>query len=299
MDTENGNILSFIGRQLSAWPEVRLRFDGLPHILYKTLTVNGTPVKVQFNPLRVRSATAKTDTQSVSSRLCFLCSGNRPARQISMPWKNCQILVNPYPVLPSHLTIADNGHTPQTIAGRMSDMLALSRLLTGFVVLYNGPRCGASAPDHFHFQAVEAGHTALEQTMYKWAARAVRSPWKTVEKTEGNNFSGYQILLSGSDMESLCSAFGEIYQRYASSGNEEPGMNIVCRYISGTWQLQVIPRIRHRPGCFFAESGAQLLVSPGVLDMAGILVTSRASDFDRITASVVDQIYHEVAVFVP
>ncbi len=292
-------ISSFIHRQLQLWPEVHTRFDDLAKVRHKTLMVDGIPVQVQFNPARIRSATAKVDSLSVHHRSCFLCAANRPVEQIHMPWRAYHILINPYPILPQHLTIASDQHLPQAIAGRIMDMLALAEFLEGFVILYNGPQCGASAPDHFHFQAVELGHTALEQVMDAWMTHPAALSNEQIQRWEGNCFSGFQLLLSGNHPESIANAFMEILDSLSKESTEEPNMNLLCRYHNGLWQLQIIPRCKHRPDCFFAEGEDQMIISPGVLDMAGVIVTSREKDFERITSSDIKQIYREVAIFKP
>ncbi len=288
----NSEISSFLDRQWELWPEARSHFDDLKRLFIKKMQISGIEVQVQFNPKRAFSTHAKVDNLSVSRRPCFLCVENRPSGQIDVPWKNYSILINPYPILPYHLTIADKMHVGQTIDGRITDMLALAKYLDGFLVLYNGSRCGASAPDHFHFQAVEKGYTALEQM-----ADRLFTHEKAIQ-LEIAGFSGRQIWLTGNDTDEISSCFGEIYKKYQRKGSDdEPMMNIFCRYTDNLWQLCMIPRRKHRPDCYFAEGDTQMLISPGALDMAGVVVTSRKNDFDRISSSELEQIYREVAIF--
>ncbi|MDR1864652.1 MAG: DUF4922 domain-containing protein [Bacteroidales bacterium] len=293
-------VVRFIESQLSSWKEVRDRFEHLHHLHYRQLLVNRANIKLQFNSLRVRSTMAKTDCASVESRPCFLCAGNRPAEQIFWEWNGYRVLVNPYPILPKHLTLADSRHVPQSIAGRIADMLAWTQWLNeplpenepGFFVFYNGAKCGASAPDHFHFQAVEAGHTPLEQHLAGRSTNA-GAPLKTCE----TGFSGRLILLTGNRAETLCDAFADVYRQCRNASEEEPMMNIFCRYANGVWQMAVIPRRKHRPDCYFAAGDSGMLISPGALDMAGIVVIVRESDFNRITSADMEQVYGEVGFF--
>ena len=217
--------------------------------------------------------------------MCFLCAVNRPQQQIDIIRGNYRLLVNPYPVLPQHLTIADSRHLPQAIAGRMGDMLNWAQALEGFLLFYNGPQSGASAPDHFHFQAVAAGHTPLERVMQ--TSKGVG------EGLAG--FSGRYYLFSDTRKKPVCEVFEHICQQLGSTSGDEPMMNIYCHCMSGKWTLAVIPRRRHRPERYFADDDSNMLISPGGLDMAGIIVAARKQDFDRITAQDVEQIYSEVA----
>ncbi len=293
------DISTFFNKQLAQWPEAQMRFDDLAAVRTKTLLVNNIKILVQYNPARERSTIAPTDASSVKNRSCFLCNSNRPKEQTALPWKNYQVLVNPYPILPLHLTIASKRHLPQNIFGRFKDMLKLSKMLEGFIVLYNGPQCGASAPDHFHFQAVEAGHTPLEKVMDQW----LRTPASVIlGKTairEKLSFSGIHALISGQDPKELEGVFTKIYQTMTDGqpAANEPKINLICRCSKKLWHLLLIPRSKHRPDCFDATGDAQMLISPGAIDMAGVIVMPRKADFERITSADIEQIYREVANF--
>jgi hypothetical protein len=288
------SVTDFINEQLELWPEVGSRFSSLTDVCVRTLPVNGVPVQVQFNPDRIISATAGVDTASVNSRPCFLCGSNRPGEQICYPWREYQILINPYPILPLHLTIVADIHIPQRIKGRLADMFSLARFLKNFLILYNGAQYGASAPDHFHFQAVEAGHTPLEM-INNWDIRTPLAGKDTVIREE-SGFSGYHAVLSGNNPDKLCAAFNRIYDMLEEKNKgEEPGMNLFCRYVNNLWQLCIIPRRKHRPDCYFKTGDSQLIISPGAIDMAGVMITVRKKDFDRVTSSDMEQIYDEVA----
>ncbi|MDR0814347.1 MAG: DUF4922 domain-containing protein, partial [Bacteroidales bacterium] len=254
---------NFIRRQLDLWPRIGQRIQELEAVSAKQLSVNGSFVAVQYNPAREWSAAAQVDKVSVSKRPCFLCATNRPQQQINITRGNYQLLVNPYPILPQHLIIADSRHLPQAIAGRIGDMLAWAQELEGFLIFYNGPQSGASAPDHFHFQAVAAGHTPLERVMNE-------QPNNTIHSLTG--FSGRYYIVSDAKEKPVCEAFGHIYREIGATSGEEPMMNVYCRYLCGTWTLIVIPRRRHRPERYFADDDSNMLISPGGLDMAGILV---------------------------
>lgn len=144
---------AFITAQRAEWPLAARNFDALDGVEVRSIAMPGMDIKVQFNPARIVSSGAKVDARSLAERPCFLCGKNRPAEQRGIDWRGYTVLVNPFPIFPRHLTIPAVGHTPQRIQGRVADMLALAAELPGYTVFYNGPRCGASAPDHMHFQA--------------------------------------------------------------------------------------------------------------------------------------------------
>ncbi len=158
------DIADFIKRQLEAWPEVALRFEALKSVECKT--VGG--YNVQFNPARVVSTAAKVDDHSIASRKCFLCGSNRSEKQMHIDWEDMQILVNPFPIFPGHLTIAAKDHTPQTMLGRVEQMRRLSRDLPGYTIFFNGAKCGASAPDHMHFQGVPSKYMRIPDRIYSY-----------------------------------------------------------------------------------------------------------------------------------
>ena len=154
------NISEFFDRQLQVWDTARNNFEALKNVKVKEFNVDGTTIKVQFNPGRIVSSAAKVDAKSLKERKCFLCAANRPAVQEGIAWgDDYTILINPFPIFPRHLTIPCNEHVDQLIKGRIADMMNLSRDLEGFTLFYNGPKCGASAPDHRHFQAGNRGLT--------------------------------------------------------------------------------------------------------------------------------------------
>ena len=160
-------IEKFINDQLSRWHVACDNFRALKDVRTRSLSVGGLEIKAQFNPSRIVSTAADVTDAGLKARKCFLCRENRPAEQISLKFegrksKKYDILVNPYPILHNHLVIASDRHTDQSIWKRYVDMLDLAVALGNYTVFYNGPRCGASAPDHFHFQAARRGQMPLE-----------------------------------------------------------------------------------------------------------------------------------------
>lgn len=252
------DIENFIAAQLDGWETARRNHDGLKQV--ETRLVGDTTV--MFNPARAASATAKTDARSLAERPCFLCTENRPGEQRLLPWRNYGILVNPFPIFPGHLTIVEQRHTPQSIEGRIPDMTALAGMLGDqYTVFFNGAKCGASAPDHMHFQA----------------ARFKANP----DPSRCRIFD-----ISDPAAAEKCAA-------YLSENGDPKGemVNMLCY----EGKLAVIRRKRHRPLCYGCGEG-QMLLSPASVEMAGYLVTIRREDFDALTPESVARIMDEVMV---
>lgn len=293
----NAEVANLLDRQLSAWETVRTRYAALAGVQARTLEVGGLAYRVQFNPARIVSSGARVDATAIRQRKCFLCAENRPRQQEYLLWKeHYHLLVNPYPIFPRHFTVADTRHRPQRIAGRLADMLDLARALSDYTIFYNGPCCGASAPDHAHFQAGSKGFLPIER---QWRGRAgapvavwgkavlwlpddaPRNAWVI-----GSDCPGDAVRL----FESFCRALP------VEPGEDEPRLNLLAGYDAtlSRWTLFLFPRRRHRPACYFAEGDARMVCSPGAVDMGGVFVLPVEADFLRITAGDVAQILGEV-----
>ncbi|MDR2804708.1 MAG: DUF4922 domain-containing protein [Dysgonamonadaceae bacterium] len=260
--------------QLNDWELAKTNYKALTQVKVKTLNVDGYPYKVQFNPARITSSAAKVDPQSIQARKCFLCSDNRPPVQKGIPFKGqYTVLVNPYPIFPRHLTVPALEHTPQLIAPRFGDMLDLAQALDDYVVFYNGPKCGASAPDHFHFQAGNKGFLPIEN----------EREWKNAIRIESAN------------RQEMLARFRQNYDALPlPPGDSEPMLNLLTWYENGTWITCLFPRKKHRPACYSAEGDARLLISPASVDMAGVFITPLEKDFEKITAEDIVEILDEV-----
>lgn len=252
--------------QLRDWEEVRLRTMSLRDVKIKDVTVDGIPWRVQFNPARVVSTGAKVDKASIAARPCFLCRDNRPQCQHIHQWGDYEILVNPFPIFPGHLTIASCHHEPQSVNGHVGDMLRLACDLEGYTVFYNGPQCGASAPDHLHFQAVPSEYMPLDR----------RYPFKRHYFIDSQERVGEAL----SELLDSLSAYGD-----------EPMVNIALRAVdSSTIEAVVVPRRAHRPQCYDTVK-----VSPGAVDVFGTLITVSEADFDAVDSSLAAAIFNDVA----
>lgn len=263
------DVIDFFNRQLEVWPEVGLRFSDLKNVLTKQLDINGFEVTVSHNPMRIHSSAAKVDKASIASRRCFLCDANRPAQQLHIDWKCYRILVNPFPILPRHFTIIAKEHRPQSIATAIDNMKDLTLLLPDFAIFYNGPACGASAPDHFHFQAVE------KSTLPMYSGRPL--PFGIISLTGGN--------VSQKSVNNILSRLPKNDEEY------EPKVNIFCTAEGNIPQLTIIPRRQHRPD-FYGEDG--MLISPASIDLAGVIVAPRLADYQNIDSKVIKSIYSQL-----
>ena len=304
----------FIENQLAKWQTARTNHEALNQIETRRFELAGNTITVQFNPARAVSTCAKVDKSSIEARKCFLCPENKPNEQdeiiISLD-EPFSLRINPYPILPGHLTISSLKHQDQVLADKTIRQLP-GKLISwleeyfasGYVLFYNGAKCGASAPDHFHFQAVKQSDVPVIQQWERLMETAVRE--KEIKTENGNTYSSFQITSYICPIQVfICNhsadILPEMINQYLESlplheGESEPRYNLFA------WQdkqrgftMAYFPREEHRPACYTATGGKQLLVSPGALDMAGLLVTPRKEDFDKITESDITQIYKEVA----
>mgnify|MGYP001540535144 FL=1 len=113
----NQTIHHLLTGQLASWETARNNYAALSGVRVKELNVNGIPYKVQFNPARIVSSGAKVDAKSILERKCFLCPANLPPVQKGIPFGgHYNILVNPFPIFPRHLTVPELAHTPQRLS---------------------------------------------------------------------------------------------------------------------------------------------------------------------------------------
>jgi ATP adenylyltransferase/5',5'''-P-1,P-4-tetraphosphate phosphorylase II len=290
---------ALLQQQKLYWNLVNNNFDALDGIKIKDFSVGGDNIRTQFNPSRIISSSAKVDKESIENRKCFLCEKNLPSEQKGISFFNkYTILCNPFPIFKEHLTIPNNEHMPQNIENAFSDLLKLSyELRHNFFVFYNGPKCGASAPDHLHFQAGLKNSTPLEEVYQKLIEEG--------EDVYSNN--NIKISIVARDIYRFISVQSkdeaEIEQRFfailkklkeLNSSNEEPLLNLICFYSSNKWNLFIIPRKQHRPSQFFLDGNEKLLISPASVDMAGLLIVPREEDFNKLSQADIKNIYSQV-----
>lgn len=299
-------------KQLETWPLASENYLKLAGILTRNFLIDGTLIKVQFNPNRITSSSAVVTNNVINLRPCFLCAKNRPPEQIELDFNTQRttsktdvddlftILVNPFPVFPRHFTIAGS-HKPQTISGNIGSMLQLTKKFDDCIVFYNGPKCGASAPDHMHFQAGGKGLMPLETEFCNWK-ESMTSILTNKEDTFIYMFRDFLRggwLLEGTDLIKLELALLKIIQTLKNThiqNNSEPMLNILCWFENGKWIIAVFPRKAHRPSCYFLENEDKYLISPASVEMGGLIVAARREDYDRINENVIKQIYNEVTL---
>jgi len=280
---EDSSISRFFNRQLEMWEDARHRFRDLKHVEVRQLS---DQLKVQFNPARIVSTGAKIDKHTLGERPCFLCERNRPKEQMTKQIDDhFQLLVNPFPILPVHFTIPATKHQPQSIYRHYGEMHRLLSLHSELMVFYNGPKCGASAPDHLHFQAGTSGVLPL-QTNWQRLSRNLTDVISLNDEEKISVLRDFLVpafvIISKSE-DSDEELFHRLYRSMPMRGDEsEPMMNIIAWRKGDEFISVVIPREKHRPDAYFAEGEVQMMVSPGALDMAGLIITPREEDFSKI-----------------
>ncbi len=312
---------NFFNKQIKLWEEVRLRFEDLTqNIETKELTTDEFKLTAQFNPCRIVSTAAKIDKKNLKKRPCFLCDKNRPKEQIYLPIDGqYQLLINPYPILPQHLTIPTRRHKPQKLSLLISELNRIAWEMQDFIVFYNGGRCGASAPDHAHLQAGARGIIPLEKDWKYFETKLEKIyPLTTADeldleekgytsKTVGlYRLQGYAcpaFVLQGGQAEGDFYLLNKLLNALPiEDGQNEPDMNLLAWRQSGgpadhdNVVMVLFPRRKHRPDCYYAEGKSQLLISPGALDMGGLIITPREEDFNKITPKMATSILREVCV---
>lgn len=281
---EDSSISRFFNRQLEVWTDARHRFRDLKHVETRQFS---DQLKLQWNPARIVSTGAKIDKKTLGERPCFLCDKNRPKEQMSKQIdEKFHLLVNPFPILPVHFTIPARKHQPQLIYKNYGEMHRFISLHSDLMVFYNGPKCGASAPDHLHFQAGTNGILPL-QTNWQRLSRNLTDIISLNDEEKISvvrDFIVPAFVIISKSAESDEALFRRLYKAMPQRGDEtEPMMNIISWRKGEEFICVVIPREKHRPEAYFAEGDAQFVVSPGALDMSGLIITPREEDFRKLT----------------
>ena len=311
---------TFFQKQMETWDEARQHYADLDKVENKPLPAGDYNLTAQFNPARIRSTEADITAKAVANRPCFLCDLHRPETQLSLPIEgHYQLLVNPYPILPEHFTIPTRRHTPQTILPHFNALRDMAWNVPDMLFFYNGPLCGASAPDHAHFQAGTRGVLPIERDWKSYEIGMEKLYPRQPEEEEAmedlmaqNANCGLYLLKSyvcpvfvirTRPSEKPCILFDKLYHALpCHQGESEPRMNIICwrqNWNAGREDeivTLVFPRKKHRPDCYFQKENARMLVSPGALDMGGLLITPREEDFRKITAGQAVEILREVSM---
>ena len=291
-------VASFIEDQLQDWPLAKKNYDALMCVRRREVNIDGFPVGIQWNPGRIGSTGAKVTSQDIEERPCFLCRDNRPEEQhICNILPGWEMLVNPYPILPVHLTIVATEHRPQSHVPE--EIVNMAELLPGMAVFFNGARAGASAPDHMHMQAVlkdelpllrlvEEEHPECHPGLCTSEDFSVKPPYLVFSGVVTPDQDGLKTLLAGLKLGGL-SPEGTLT-------DPELVNTFFWMSESGMLRFVVVPRKAHRPECYYAEGDERRMISPGCIDMAGLIIAPRLEDYERLTEREIRKIYKEVGV---
>lgn len=290
-------------QQHDTWAMNRDNYDMLRNVEVKSFRFGSYKIKVQYNPGRIISTSAKVDEKSIKERKCFLCVENLPTEQKGIIYKDEYIiLVNPFPIFPEHFTLSNLKHQPQRIEDTFPFLLNFSKELSKhYSVVYNGPKCGASAPDHLHFQAGSKGFMPMDDEFH------------LLKNEFGEElYADDDVLITGVDdglrkfltMESISydlmiEWFQKILNVLNTENPSEPEsmMNIISGYDEEFgWQIAIFIREKHRPTHYFREGMSRILLSPASVDLAGCCITPDENSFDSINETIIKEIFREVFV---
>lgn len=290
------NIRAFFTHQLDTWDEVRQRYEALKYVGLKQLGHR----QLQYNPARMVSTGAQIDRQTIAQRACFLCEKNRPEEQLTIDLgDDFELMVNPFPVLPMHFTIVRKTHVPQTILENYTEIHRLLELFPELFVFYNGPMSGASAPDHMHFQTGIGQELPLMTVLRKLE----KELQVLIKQENGSSLSMFNsvtfkaFVIKSKAQETEMTLFKQLYAAMpVREGEKEPRMNIVAWRDGSEDVIVVLPRDNHRPACYFEEGDRRMVISPGALDMAGLIIMPREEDFNRMSEDKLISILKEVSI---
>jgi len=299
-DSLSEQILELLDQQKKTWRQLAEGYRALELIRLREVQCDGYSVRLQFNPKRIVSSGAKVDAKSISERKCFLCIDNLPEEQKGILYHDqFLVLCNPAPILSQHYTISNVNHIPQEIEKFLGIFFSLAKDLSpGFTVFYNGPKCGASAPDHMHFQACPSGVIPVERDVEEVRRR------ESIGKVGA--VSGFMIKDYGRRVLALESADGAKLESYilnllrsmkkVLATTEEPMLNILCSFRQNRWRVIIFPRRKHRPDVYFREGDTQVLISPASVDIGGLIITPIEKDFQNVDAKMIQNIFEEVSI---
>ena len=294
---------AMFARELALGERASVHYAALEKVEHRPMPVDGLDAVLFFNPGRVASVMAQVDEESLRRRPCFLCPDGIGPEQLTLDWaapsgNDWWIRINPFPIFDRHFTISIARHTRQQIDGCYADMLALAQQIPEFLIFYNGPMCGASAPDHMHFQAIPAGNLPMERMVRRGEGIRLLGKRDGVVVSRVERYAGSAFVLSSTDL----SAQEHLFYQLVSLGEIqtdrewEPRMNLLTWYGPGGWTTVVFFRAESRPDCFFSEDPAQrILISPGAVEMAGVAIVASRDSFERLDAPRLGEIIREVS----
>ena len=296
----SGLCLDLLAQQKISWPLLRDAYAAQDSAQIREISANGFSVKLQFNPRRIISSAAAVDPASISRRPCFLCVENLPEAQKGILYRQTYlILCNPAPIFSQHYVVSNRRHIPQSIEKNMDAFLLLAKDFgSGLSVLYNGPRCGASAPDHLHFHAVPSDMMPIEKEIREDRNRILIRRLEGASILTLMSLSRPIIIVEGKELRSLETALRMAVTAMQETlpASDEPMMNLLCAYDGTQWRVLIIPRRKHRPDAYYREGDERILISPGMVDMGGLIITPVEKDFNAIDAEQIGNIFKEVSM---
>ncbi len=287
--------------QIKEWDHLDDGYKNLSSLKTKSFRFDSYNIKIQFNAERIYSTSAKVDVDSIKNRSCFLCEKNLPEEQKGIKLlENYLLLCNPYPVFPEHFTIVTVNHKPQEISSSFIDFIMISKLLSDkYTVIYNGPQCGASAPDHLHFQAGTKYFMPIENDFHsiknEFGDIILNSEELTI--TAADDGLRRFISLESNDDKILLKAFNNFYDIYSelNNNNSEPMMNLICNFDEEYgWRVIIFLRSKHRPSHYYLEGENRIMFSPAAIDLGGVCITPVEKDFEKINKKILKEIFNEV-----
>lgn len=297
-------VYKLIDHQQKSWSIAQKNYDDLKLVKQQDIKIDKLTFKLQYNPARMISIAAKTDAKSIAKRPCFLCAANRPVEQVGISFQGSEssysyeILINPFPIFEKHLTIVDVQHTEQLIMGRISDMMELAKYLTDFTIFFNGAQCGASAPDHFHFQACQK--TVLPCNYDDLNDAELFTSIQLSEDTQlflsTKEYQRTLMTFKSHDADEILLYFDKLIKFLERDiSDTEPMLNILCSYTDGFYYLRIFPRAMQRPAEYYATGEEQMLVSPASVEMGGVFVLAREEDYNQLNIKHIQSIYNQVS----
>ena len=286
-------------RELASHGRAFVNYQALSGVEVKDMTIDGFPAKLFFNPARVRSVMADVSPEALQKRACFLCPDGVEEHQLTHNWDSptghtYYIRVNPFPIFSPHFTVSSSVHERQELLPHLESMLHLSQQLPEMTIFYNGPMCGASAPDHMHFQAVPRHSLPIEDHFSTNYANAI-----LVQETDlQTHLAAVKKVLAMGTIPEEASQTGSLTADASHAEEYEPRWNIISWYepaSSPKFNTIVFFRKESRPMCFFAPEEERILFSPATVEMAGIGIVANRESFDRLTPSKLRDIIREVA----
>ncbi len=295
-------------REMKSCGRASVHYKALETVQSKPCLCDGLDAEIRFNPARVRSVMAEVDAESLRLRACFLCPSGLEENQQTTDWQSplqtgetghyC-LRVNPYPIFEEHYTFSAARHERQEILPHIDDMFLLCRAFPHYTLFYNGPSCGASAPDHFHFQTIPFGVLPLQRMCERGEGLQLLRTTDDWRVCRVERYVGAAYWIVGKEWKTVKKLFVQLYKNMPQRDDEwEPRMNIIAWYRAEAeeYALLVILRSESRPQCFFAADEEQILISPACVEMAGVAIVADKRSFQRLTSERLEQIIKEVSL---